>query len=316
LVLGPSAFRRPKPTESLFRGRRGLVCYTCGSMARRRLGQHFLGDPGWRKRIADTLPLRPGDTWVEIGPGHGEMTELLARDGRRVVAIETDAHLADELRRRAITESSGPAGSLSGLEVVSADVLQVYLGKLAPKSPDGKFRVYGNLPYYITSPILHHLFRWADWIASIHIVIQLEVAERIVAQPNRREYGYLSVLSQFYTKPEIMLKIPGGAFRPPPKVTSALVKMTLPGDRGSLAVADELAFLDFVQRCFSQKRKILRNNLRGLTSESQIRDALAGTGLRADARAEQLPLPHFAQLFSILRENRNAGQELEDAKER
>lgn len=277
-------------------------------MARQRLGQHFLGDPGWRKRIADTLPLRPGDTWVEIGPGHGEMTEFLASEERRVVAIETDAHLADELRKRANAESAGPAASLSGLEVVSADVLQVYLSKLAPKSPDAKFHVYGNLPYYITSPILHHLFRWADWMASIHIVIQLEVAERIVARPGRREYGYLSVLTQFYAKPEIVLKIPGGAFRPPPRVTSALVRMTLPGERATLAVADELAFLDFVQRCFSQKRKTLRNNLLDLVTDGQIRDAFAARGLRADARAEQLSLREFAQLFGTLSENGSTSQ--------
>lgn len=276
-------------------------------MARQRLGQHFLGDPGWRKRIAETLNLRPGETWVEIGPGHGEMTEFLAREGRRVIAIEADADLADKLRNHPIRESLG-VQSLPGLQVVSADVLKVDLCKLVPKDPDSKFRVYGNLPYYITSPILHHLFLWAAWIASIHIVIQLEVAERIVAEPGRREYGYLSVLCQFYARPEIVFRLPPGAFRPPPQVTSALVKMTLPGERAVLAVADEPAFLDFVQRCFNQKRKTLRNNLRATASEDQIRRALAESGLRTDARAEQLSLPQFGQLFSSLGQNRNSPQ--------
>lgn len=270
-------------------------------MARQRLGQHFLGDPGWRKRIADTLPLRPGETWIEIGPGHGEMTEFLVGEGRRVVAIEADACLADKLRCRASGESTDVGMHLPGLEIVSADVLEVDFEKLFSGTPEGaKIRIYGNLPYYITSPILHHLFELADRIVSIHIVIQLEVAERIVSQPGRREYGYLSALCQFYAKPETLLKIPPGAFRPPPKVVSALVKMTLPGERTALGVAHDKGFLEFVRRCFSQKRKTLRNNLRVFAFEDQIRTALAECGLRADARAEQLSLAQFAALFKKL----------------
>ena len=277
-------------------------------MARQRLGQHFLRNEGWWRKIADTLPLRPNETWVEIGPGHGEMTALLVGEGRQVVAIEADARLAEHLTQRA-ADSRATANRLPGLEVVSADVLQVdFIRVLGEKRQGAKFHIYGNLPYYITSPIVHHLFRWADQIASIHVVIQLEVAARIVAEPGRRDYGYLSVLCQFYSKPEIILKIPRGAFRPPPKVTSALVKMTLPGERAVLTIADEAAFLDFVQRCFHQKRKTLRNNLRAIASEDQIRRALAESGLRTDARAEQLSLPQFGQLFSSLGQNRNSPQ--------
>lgn len=278
------------------------------AMARQRLGQHFLANPGWRKKIADTLPLRVCDTWIEIGPGHGEMTELLAGNGRRIIAIEADARLAEQLRQRANAASTAEHG-LRGLEVVSADVLQLDFKKLWAGELSGhKFRVYGNLPYYITSPILHHLFHWADQIASIHIVIQLEVAERIVAHPGRREYGYLSAACQFYTKPEIALKIPPGAFRPPPKVTSALVQMTLPGERASLGIVDEPAFLEFVQHCFSQKRKTLRNNLRALASEDQIRQVLDELDLRIDARAEQLSLAQFAALFVSLSQRQRGSQ--------
>jgi 16S rRNA (adenine1518-N6/adenine1519-N6)-dimethyltransferase len=262
-------------------------------MARQRLGQHFLGDAGWRRRILETLPRHEGETWVEIGAGHGEMTELLASDGRRVIAIETDARLAERLRERV----SGEPADWPGVEVVSADVLHADLGKLA----DGKFRVYGNLPYYITSPILHHLFRWAEQVASIHIVIQLEVAARIAARPGRREYGYLSAACQFYAKPEIVMRIPPGAFRPPPRVTSALVRMTLPGERAGLGITDEQRFLEFVQLCFGQKRKTLRNNLHAVVSDERIHEALGAGGLRADARAEQLSLAQFAGLFKELR---------------
>jgi 16S rRNA (adenine1518-N6/adenine1519-N6)-dimethyltransferase len=261
-------------------------------MARQRLGQHFLNGPGWRKRILDTLPRDPDEVWIEIGPGHGEMTKLLAARGRRLIAVEADARLAANLREAVRAQPE----EWPGVEIVSGDVLDLDLAKLA----DGKFCVFGNLPYYITSPILHQLFGCANQIASIHVVMQLEVAERIVARPGRREYGYLSAACQFYTQPKLALKIPPGAFRPPPKVTSALVQMTLPGEAASLGITDEGRFLKFIQLCFGHKRKTLRNNLRTIGSDQRIHDTLAAYGLRTDARAEQLSLAHFAALFSAM----------------
>jgi 16S rRNA (adenine1518-N6/adenine1519-N6)-dimethyltransferase len=266
-------------------------------MARQRMGQHFLRDLGWRKRILATLPRDNNDTWIEIGSGHGEMTELLAANGRRVVAIEGDPKLAEGLREKIASSSAGWAG----VTVVAGDVLEQDFRALAVGQ---RFRVYGNLPYYITSPILHRLFDYADQLDSIHIVIQLEVAERIVAQPGRREFGYLSAACQFYTKPRIALRLPPGAFSPPPKVKSALVEMNLPGERARLNIGDarnETRFLEFVQTCFSQKRKTLRNNLRADSSEEQIHSALTAAGLRADVRAEQLTLTQFAEIFRQLK---------------
>jgi len=268
-------------------------CYTRQFMARQRLGQHFLGDMGWRKRILATLPIAANETWVEIGPGHGEMTQLLSGDGRRVIAIESDAKLAESLRASVDTQ----AGRWPGVEIVSGDVLTADIGSLA----GGKFHVYGNLPYYITSPILHHLFDWADRIASIHVVIQLEVAQRTAAHPGVRDYGYLSTLCQFYSEPKIALRIPPGAFRPPPQVQSALVTMTLPGERAKLNVQDEKGFLEFLQTCFVQKRKTLRNNLLAIANDRQIVEALTACEIRSDGRAEQLTLSQFAVLFSRLR---------------
>jgi 16S rRNA (adenine1518-N6/adenine1519-N6)-dimethyltransferase len=264
-------------------------------MSRQRLGQHFLHDIGWRKRILATLPLAPNQTWIEIGPGHGEMTQLLVGENRRIIVIETDQRLAEGLKA---ARDSDPT-QWPSLEIVTADVLATDIGELTT----AKIHIYGNLPYYITSPILHHLFRWAAQIASIHIVIQLEVAERIVAHPNVRDYGYLSVLCQFYAQPKIALRIPPGAFRPPPKVKSALVGMTLPGAQANLNItgeANEKHFLEFVQTCFSQKRKTLRNNLLAISSDKKIHEALAAAQLRPDARAEQLTLPQFAVLFAQL----------------
>ncbi len=258
-------------------------------VARQRLGQHFLGNNGWRKRILDNLRLAPNETWIEIGPGHGELTKLLAGDGRKVVAIEADAALAEGLRANI---DSFP-DEWAGVSVVTSDVLQADIGKLI----EGPFRVYGSLPYYITSPILQHLFQWAERIASIHIVIQLEVAERIAAEPGRRDYGYLSTLCQFYTRPKIAFHIPPGAFRPPPKVQSALVEMKLPGEGATLPISSAPEFFDFLQACFAQKRKTLRNNLLGRWSDAEIHEALGEAGLRADARAEQLTLRQFGEIF-------------------
>jgi 16S rRNA (adenine1518-N6/adenine1519-N6)-dimethyltransferase len=261
-------------------------------MARQKLGQHFLSAPGWQKRILDTLPGGTNDLWIEIGPGHGEMTRQLAARSRRLIAIEADPRLAARLEETVRAEPD----EWPGVEIVSGDVLELDLAKLA----GGKFRVYGNLPYYITSPILHQLFGYANQIASIHVVMQLEVAARIVARPGRREYGYLSAACQFYTQPSLELKIPPGAFRPTPKVTSALVHMALPGEGASLGITDQAKFLKFVQLCFAHKRKTLRNNLRGIASDQRIHEALASCGLRSDARAEQLSLAHFAALYARL----------------
>jgi 16S rRNA (adenine1518-N6/adenine1519-N6)-dimethyltransferase len=255
-------------------------------MARQRLGQHFLGSLAWRNRILKSLPRGADETWIEIGAGHGEMTQLLAQDGRRVIAIETDQRLIDGLRAN--------APKWGNVEIVEGDVLRLDLARIS----GGDFRVYGNLPYYITSPILQHLFRFVDRLASIHIVIQHEVAERIAAAPGCREYGYLSTICQLYTRPQIAFRIPPGAFRPPPRVTSALVHMTVPGEFATLAVEAEKGFLEFIATCFGQKRKTLRNNLLEIMPDEHIQAALAECGIRSDARAEQLSLTQFAKLFA------------------
>ena len=259
-------------------------------MARQRLGQHFLVSEAWRARIGDALGSATLEPWIEIGAGHGEMTQQLAAAGRRVIAIETDSRLAEGLRAR--------AREWRGVEVVVGDVITLDLARLA----GARFHVYGNLPYYITSPILHHLFRFANQIADIHIVIQLEVAARIVARPGGRTFGYLSALCQFYANPEMLFRIPPGAFRPPPKVSSALVRLRLPGQRARLGIEDEPAFLKFVQACFSQKRKTLRNNLRALVSLERAEAVLAACGIGPSVRAEALSLDQFAKLFVQVRQ--------------
>lgn len=217
------------------------------------------------------------------------MTEHLVSDGVPVYAIEIDALLQARLQRL--------AKKARNLTIVCGDVLETDLATLAGGK---RIRVYGNLPYYITSPILHHFFAFADQIDEIHIVIQEEVALRLTAKPQTKQYGYLSVATQLYTRPEFVLRIPRGAFSPPPEVGSALVSLRLPGERAKLALRDEGAFLDFVKVCFSQKRKTLVNNLRSVAKPDLVREALQELGARPDARGEQLSVSQFAALQTAL----------------
>jgi 16S rRNA (adenine1518-N6/adenine1519-N6)-dimethyltransferase len=270
-------------------------------MARQRLGQHFLADAGWREEIAREIRVSPqaitqiprGEgmefCWIEIGAGHGEMTEHLASTALPVHAVEMDPWLAAALKRL--------AKRFPNLEIVPADILESDIAKI---SGGKRVRVYGNLPYYITSPILHHLFASADIIDEIHIVIQREVALRLAAKPGTRDYGYLSVLTQYFSRPELVLEIPRGAFRPPPEVSSALVTLRLPGERVKLPQVDAAAFLEFVKMCFSQKRKTLVNNLKSRVKPELVREALADLKVRGDARGEQLSVNNLAALFSHL----------------
>jgi 16S rRNA (adenine1518-N6/adenine1519-N6)-dimethyltransferase len=286
-------------------------------MARQRLGQHFLSDLHWREEIARAIRVSPHSTvplarddkhcWIEIGAGHGEMTEHLIATGDPVHAIEFDKGLAAGLARM--------GKKFPNLTVVPADVLETDLASVAAGR---RIRVYGNLPYYITSPILHHLFDFADYIDEIHVVIQMEVALRLAAEPSTRDYGYLSVITQLYSRPEFVFEIPRDAFNPPPEVTSALVTLRLPGERAKLTFegvasggaapessessADISQFLEFVKLCFSKKRKTLVNNLRSIARPEAVRDALASLALRPDARAEQLSVSQLARLFSLSRD--------------
>jgi 16S rRNA (adenine1518-N6/adenine1519-N6)-dimethyltransferase len=260
---------------------------------RQRLGQHFLVDAGWRARVIEALRVAPEDAWIEIGAGRGEMTSELVRRARRVVAIEKDPPLVHHLRRLA-TEAAN-------LTIVQGDILKVGLAELIGReegaAPACRLSVYGSLPYYITSPILHRLYPLAARLAGIHVIIQYEVAERLVARPGTRDFGYLSVATQFYTQPEIALRIPPGAFRPPPRVTSALVHLRTPGAGAQLGIEDPLEFLGFAQACFAQKRKKLLNNLQSLAPRAQALAWLEAAGAPPGARAEELSLPQLAAVW-------------------
>jgi 16S rRNA (adenine1518-N6/adenine1519-N6)-dimethyltransferase len=285
---------------------------TLGGVTPEHLGQNFLADAAWRERIARAVlgcataeprTSAPGpeardssdDVWVEIGAGHGEMTALLARQVGRLVAIELDTKLLPRLREH--------TARFRNVLVVSGDVLSLHLPQLAGY---GCYRVYGNIPYYITSPIVHRLFEHSQGLEAAFLVVQLEVAARLAARPGSRDYGYLSTFTQFYARPEILLRIPSGAFRPRPKVASALIALRAPGECAKLEVGDERAFLQFLKVCFAQKRKTLRNNLLAVTEAGRVEAILRECGIPPAARAEQITLEQFARIFAAIRRTQSS----------
>jgi len=254
-------------------------------MARQKLGQHFLISGKILERIATAACGEHTALAVEIGPGRGALTEHLLAHADRVAAIELDPELAQHLRERWWQEQSPEESRLEILEgnALEADWSQWGAGVLA-----------GNLPYYVATPIISRYVREPGKLSSATFLIQKEVAERICAKPGGKEYGYFSVECQYFAKAEYLFTVPPGAFRPPPKVDSAVIRLTPIDGAGLDGVARDEAegFLKFVSACFRQKRKTLRNNLAGLYAAEKI----AGLG----QRAEQLSVKELAELYRSL----------------
>lgn len=246
---------------------------------RKRFGQHFLHDTQVVARLVAAI--RPGcdQHIIEIGPGEGALTRPLLETGTRLTVIELDRDLAAALPER--------LGFPERLEVIQADVLNVDLASVA----GGPVRVVGNLPYNISTPIMFHLFKWREVITDMHFMLQKEVVDRLVAQPGTKQYGRLSVMAAFHCRMERLFNVSPGAFRPPPKVDSAIVRMQPKAlEKDTLARLPQLE--EVVRRAFGQRRKTLRNALKGLLDEVNIEAA----GVDPAARAETVSLQGFLDL--------------------
>ena len=251
---------------------------------RKRFGQNFLQDADVIARIVQTIGPRSGDCLVEIGPGLGAITRLLLGSAGRLHVIELDRDLIPALERRC-----AGAGTLI---VHQGDVLDFDLSSLAPQP--GSLRVIGNLPYNISTPILFRLLAQREWIRDMHFMLQREVVDRMAADPGSRDFGRLSVMVQYHCQVTPLFGIGPGAFRPRPKVESALVRLVpRPCPAGS---ADEASLDAVVRAAFSQRRKKLSNTLKPLFDRS----TLVAAGVDPDARAETLGLADFVALAKAL----------------
>jgi 16S rRNA (adenine1518-N6/adenine1519-N6)-dimethyltransferase len=257
---------------------------------RPKLGQHFLSSTSARQRIVDALGDVTGCTVIEIGPGRGAITDLLASRARRLVAIELDRDLAPALTARYATASN--------VQVLPVDILTVKLADLY-RSGD-EMVIIGNLPYYITSDILLWLFAQTSDFSRAVLMMQEEVANRITAQPGGSEYGLLSATTQLHVRAEKLFSLPPSAFSPPPKVNSAVVRLH-PAPRCAELGVEGAPFLRFLRTCFQQKRKTLANNLRAAGHPpAAITAAMQSALLGPTLRAEAVPLEALAQLFLAL----------------
>ena len=257
--------------------------------AKKHLGQNFLHDRGVIDRIVLAIDPQPGDVLVEIGPGQGALTFPLLRRHGALTAIEFDRDLHAPLQAAAREHGR--------LQLIEGDVLNVDFTALAAASGDaqGQIRLAGNLPYNLSSPILFHALDHATVIRDMHFMLQKEVVERMAAGPGSKVYGRLSVMLQAYCAVTPLFMVPPGAFRPAPKVDSAVVRM-VPLPPGRIEVRNRSTFATVVRAAFGQRRKTLRNALHGVAESAQIEAA----GLRPEARAEQVEVRGFVRLANLL----------------
>ena len=252
--------------------------------AKKALGQHFLHERGVIDRIVHAIDPKPGERIVEIGPGQGALTFPLLRAHGALTVIEFDRDLIAPL-----TAAAAPIGELS---IVHRDVLKVDFSELA--GAGGTLRLVGNLPYNISSPILFHALDHAEAIIDMHFMLQKEVVDRMAAGPGSKVYGRLSVMLQAWCEVTPLFTVGPGAFRPPPKVDSTVVRLG-PRPPASVPIDDRARFGAIVRAAFGQRRKTLRNALGGLLSA----DAIAAAGIEPGQRAEQLEVADFIALSKL-----------------
>ena len=252
-----------------------------GHQARKRFGQHFLADPHYIARIVDAILPQAGDNLVEIGPGLAALTRPLIERTGRIAAIEIDRDLAARLASEFAPEQ---------LQLYVVDALDFDFATLGPA-----LRVIGNLPYNISSPLLFHLAQFASQITDIHVMLQKEVVARMTASPATADYGRLTVMLQAQFRVTRLFTVPGGAFRPAPKVESAVARL-VPLGATKPWIADATLFGRVVAAAFGQRRKTIRNALATLCDTS----ALMAAGVDPAARGETLAVADFVRLANAL----------------
>lgn len=253
------------------------------------LGQNFLVDKNVQNKIVEYCNFNRDDIVLEIGPGRGEITHLLLDKVKEVRAIEIDAQLCEVLRNK--------FGSYQNFKLENKDILKVHLVNLLNSSE--KFKVIGNLPYYISTPIITKLIENRKYIDTIFLTLQKELGLRLIANPHSKDYGSFSCYLQFYTKPEILFFIKNSSFWPKPKVDSCFLKIKIL-HRPKIKVKDERSFLKLIRTSFGMRRKLLKNNLAKVYSQEKVEGSFRKLKVDSNARAEDLSLKDFAGLSNYL----------------
>ncbi len=265
--------------------------------AEKKYGQNFLTDPSSLQGIVDAAEIDKDDIVLEIGPGLGSLTELLSQAAKTVFAVEIDEKMVEVLK--------DTLSEYDNIEVINADILKIDINEIIGEKRAGKkIKVVANLPYYITTPILLKILPMRDLIESITVLMQREVAERMEAAPGTKDYGALTLLTEYYTKPEIKLFIPPEAFIPSPSVESAVIGLKM-RSLPPVEVKDEEFLFDVIRASFNQRRKTLYNGLNNSSEinvpAERIKEAIVSLGLAETVRGETLSLEQFAALSDRLK---------------
>ncbi|WP_144392181.1 16S rRNA (adenine(1518)-N(6)/adenine(1519)-N(6))-dimethyltransferase RsmA [Pleionea sediminis] len=253
--------------------------------AKKRFGQNFLHDPTVIGRIVSTINPKPGDNIIEIGPGPGALTQPVLKQAGKMRAIELDREVIPKLRMYCFGDGE--------LEIIESDALKIDFKEFSdsPRS----LRIIGNLPYNISTPLLFHLFEHLEVIKDMHFMLQKEVVDRLCAVPGTKDYGRLSIMAQYYARPEFMFLVKPGAFNPPPKVDSAIIRLT-PKEHNEHDQTDVKTLNGVVTSAFSLRRKTVRNSLKSHLSEDELNEL----DIKPTERAENLTLDQYIRIANYL----------------
>jgi 16S rRNA (adenine1518-N6/adenine1519-N6)-dimethyltransferase len=259
------------------------------SKPKKRLGQNFLVDKNIRSKVVSACDFGPQDIVIEIGSGRGELTGLIAQNVKEVYAIEIDKDLLPVLR--------GNLKSYGNVKVIEKDFLKVNLKNLVSKF-NGKVKVVGNIPYYISTPIIEHIINIKGRVDRVLITVQKEFAQRIAALPGSKIYGSLSCFVQYYAHPELLFVIRKNSFFPVPKVDSAFLSLDF-RPAGPLNTYRERMLFKIIRASFNQRRKTLRNSLKNLVPRNKLEAFFAQNNVDQDVRPEDLSLEQFIKLSRL-----------------
>lgn len=251
------------------------------------LGQNFLIDKNIQRKIIRVCGFNHQDIILEIGAGRGELTQLIAKEVKQVYALEIDRRLSEILKDN--------LQNYSNVTIIFQDILKFDLKSL---SAGQKLKVIGNIPYYITTPIIGYLLQYRDKIDTIFLTVQKELAERITVGCGSREYSAFSCFLQYYTLPKILFPIKNNCFKPVPRVDSCFLKLK-PREKPAVEVKNEVMLFTIIRRAFNQRRKILRNSLKEIIPQDKLENFFAGFKINPNVRPEQLKLQDFADLSNM-----------------